>query len=266
MLYLLPVCAANLFDHDHCRRGGWRFFYSIGGVICNAYWQNDKCTFEKIVYATVFNYNRSVVDTKGITHEPDIEAYKRWNVPQESWSHKQMEYIASWYPYQDRFLYNVSQSGNVLSLPSVNKTEKDGCATLFFSILGDGRYEINIKMADAIYNNKSVSKFYKRAFNVLLNDLYIAREFNPNVYRYVRESLELIVNFKVFENGKMFELQGHPSKVIQQQKFKLEMCYSFCARTGYKADPNWMMNSISIVKFARSSILFDIMFITLASL
>lgn len=236
--------SSNAFNHNHCQRGGYYVFYAIGGVICNSYKPNDRCTFEKVIYTLSSTYKET--DNKGIYYEKDIAFDKRWNISSKLWSaHYMSNYHENLVPVRD----GTCLVGNAQNLPSPNPTEKDGCPTLLFEINGDGRYEIFLKLLD--YKANPEVAVYKRAFSVLLNDMYIAREFNPNDYRLFGQGIEFIANFRIFGNESMLELQGHPSITIKEKTLKLEICYSFCARMGYEADPNWIVNSVSILKFPR---------------
>lgn len=242
-------CAINMFDQNFCQRKGDHVFYSVGGTLCNSQHQNNKCTIKKVVIATRFANGRSM-DTKGLWYEPDLDPWKHWSLTSDLWIGRSSIVDAPFVPFWDKLLYREHAEGNFIKLPTVDKTDRDGCA-IFSDTLEDGSYEISIKLLDHL--NYNLSAPYKRYFNVILNGIYIAREFNPNSYRQRGYGVELVVNFQISNASRILVVQGYPKSFVnRERKLNLEICYSFCARIGYvTADPNWMMNSISIVKFAR---------------
>ncbi len=191
-------------------------------------------------------------DSKGLIQEQEFEPWRRWNLSRDLWTQREVRVQARFVPTWDRELYKIQHGGNVSKLPTINQSEKDGCATRLFDTFGNGSYQISLKLLDSL--DPAVGPRYKRAYNMLLNGMYIAREFNPNDYTPRDHGIELLANFWIHENGRKVELEGYPPTTVERpdKKLKLDICHSFCARIGYPDyDANWMMNAISIVKFAR---------------
>lgn len=152
-------------------------------------------------------------------------------------------------PENDVNIYKTWASG---AWKNVNKSRSVelGCAILEFKPDGDGKYEISIKTGE-LYHKASRNE--NRTFSIILNDLYIVKEFTLERYRVSPNGLELNANFKISSNGDFFQLQGHVFKRVERsdKKLELEICHSNCGhgQSGFNVDRSWVMYGLSIVKF-----------------
>lgn len=155
-------------------------------------------------------------------------------------------------PEADVEIYKTWAGGDARHLKGVSDSLAMKCAVLLFQTYGDGYYEISMKTGEVHHR---ADRKNNRTFSILLNDIYIVREFVVEKYRTSPNGLELVANFRIFENKKLLELQGHPPKEIERSdgKLQLDICHSSCdsKKVGFRVDRNWVMYGLSIIKFTR---------------
>ncbi len=235
-----------------CQRKYKHIFYALSGNVCHSYdnktatGQNQYCKIGTTIYAVNFGGN-SHTDDRGIIHNKLNRS--DWQVQPNLWVTNQSRFIVTDVPKQDIPIYRNWVSGAFYRLNKTRSVEL-GCAVLTFQTYGDGYYEISMKTGELYHNAR---QNLNRTMSVILNNMYIVKEFVIERYRKSPNGLELVANFRITQNNKLLELQGHPSKTVNlnSNKLQLEFCHSNCDLTsmGITVDRSWVMYGLSIVKF-----------------
>lgn len=233
-------------DHSFCQRTGQHMYYAIGGIVCQSlnHIGRNYCKLGKIIYAVNF-HDVPHTDSRGIYHKTSNKS--DWELQPDVWWQAKSRINVEQVPQSDVKFYENFTSGEWVS---INKTRSVavGCAVLPFEIDGDGTYEISMKTGELWWPR---AERQNRTFSVLLNDIYIVKEFVVERYRESPLGMELAANFEILGNEKLLRLQGHPTKEISSVELRLEFCHSECTseKLGFWVDRNWVLYGLSIIKF-----------------
>lgn len=251
-LKLFAACPTDAFGENFCQNKGDHIYYAISGLVCKSQDQNKWCLGERVVYAVNFA-GPNLTDSRRIYYQDGTKKLSPsdWELIEDHWSYGPIKYNGPvGVPSLDRKLYEMFYVGLGYNAPRhLKENPSRSCSKLHFKTYGDGLYEISIKTGELWWESDGY-----RTFSFLLNDMYIVREFQQEMYRERSLAIELVTNFRISQDNTMLELQGHPLKKIESadKKLTFEVCFSSCHNvitTKYKVDRNWIMNALSIIKF-----------------
>lgn len=232
-------CPRQYFTHGFCQRQGAHIFYAISGIICNSRANNAECSIDKTLYAANFGYGALTpngTDSRNIQYHWDGNKHK-FDDPGNIWHENTMNFPASGFPEEDKFLYLGYMWGETYGSRPVR------CISLTLDLAGDGDYEISFKTGEFAHDKS-------RVFSIQLNGQYVVDEIEIRAYRPIKLALELNVNFKISQDETKIEIQGHPIReLLQQRQIKLVLCTSKCNR--WAQDTHYTFNAISVVKFVK---------------